>query len=141
MKNQIKMLLLLVIVLFFQISFSQKKKAKAKSKPKTEKVEAVEYEPEPIAEGNAVFSESSEIVLEAATEAPPPPPPSIQGDGGYSRYATERINNQAVWFYDRYNTNNGYKYGIKKEAKFFFRCFLIKIHIIMLVTIILFQWE
>jgi hypothetical protein len=104
MKNQIKMLLLLVIVLFFQISFSQKKKAKEKSKPKTEKVEVVEDQP--IEEGVAIM----EAVIEE-------PRSTIQGDGGYSRYPTEKINDETVWFYDKYNTNNGYKYGIKKRGQ------------------------
>lgn len=98
------MLLLLVIVLFFQISFSQKKKAKEKSKPKTEKVEVVEDQP--IEEGVAIM----EAVIEE-------PRSTIQGDGGYSRYPTEKINDETVWFYDKYNTNNGYKYGIKKRGQ------------------------
>lgn len=100
MKNQIKMLLLLVMVLFFQISFSQKKKAKVKSKPKTEMVEVVEDQP----------IEEGAVVMETTIEEPRS---TIQGDGGYSRYPTEKINDETVWFYDKYN----YKYGIKKRGQ------------------------
>ncbi|MFH6998095.1 WG repeat-containing protein [Flavobacterium sp. FlaQc-57] len=109
MKNQIKTLLLLVLFLSFQASFAQKKKTQTKSKPKKEKSQPSE---DIIVQGepNVYVTEEPPMIMEA-------PPQSIQGDGNYSRYPTEKINDQTVWFYDKYSSNSGYKYGIKKKGQ------------------------
>jgi len=103
MKNQIRILFLLMTMLTFQVGFSQKKKTKAK--PKKEAPATLKGDPD-------VKEYISDVQLTVA-EAPA----AIQGDGNYSRYQTEKINDQTVWVYDKYHTNNGYKYGIKKRGE------------------------
>jgi len=109
MKNQTKTLLLLVLFLSFQASFAQKKKTQTKNKPKKEKVQPSE---DMIIKGDpdVYLTVDEPQIMEA-------PPQSIQGDGNYSRYPTEKINDQTVWFYDKYASNGGYKYGIKKKGQ------------------------
>lgn len=109
MKNQTKTVLLLVLFLSFQASFAQKKKTQTKSKPKKEKVQPSE---DMIVKGDSdvYLTVDEPQIMEA-------PPQSIQGDGNYSRYPTEKINDQTVWFYDKYASNGGYKYGIKKKGQ------------------------
>jgi len=103
MKNQTKILLFFIIALTFQVGFSQKKKTKEKAKPKTESEKA----PENVAvEEETYIIEEKRLTVDAPVEF-------IEED----RYPTEKINDQTVWFYDRYNTNNGYKYGIKKRGQ------------------------
>ncbi len=107
MKNPIRIVLVLVVVLFFQSSFSQKKKIKAKSKPKTEKLQSNE-DVMLVVEDVSGRQEAVMVVDEAAPQIR-----EIQSDGSYNRYTTEKINDQTVWFYDKYKSN--YKFGIKKR--------------------------
>ncbi|WP_281636531.1 WG repeat-containing protein [Flavobacterium marginilacus] len=102
MKNQIKVLLLSAMVLSFQNSFSQKKKLGQKSKPKTETIKG---DPQPdvmLVSDAPVMAEESPVSIS-----------EVRSDGNYGRYATEKINDETIWFYDKYNSN--YKFGIKKR--------------------------
>lgn len=102
MKNQIKVLLLSAMVLSFQNSFSQKKKPGQKSKPKTETIKG---DPQPdvmLVSDAPVMAEESPVSIS-----------EVRSDGNYGRYATEKINDETIWFYDKYNSN--YKFGIKKR--------------------------
>nr|WP_315249654.1 WG repeat-containing protein [uncultured Flavobacterium sp.] len=104
MKNQVKVLLLSAMVLFFQNSFSQKKKPKQKSKPKTETIKG---DPQPV--GDVMLAvEEAPITVEEVSQVR-----ELRSDGNYGRYVTEKINDESIWFYDKYNSN--YKFGIKKR--------------------------
>lgn len=108
MKNQIKFLLFFIILLTVQAGFSQKKKTKAKAKPKTESapvVEEIKGSPDYIVGDVQIAVEEAPQVREYRT------------DGNYGRYSTDKINDQTVWIYDRYNTSNGTKYGINKKGQ------------------------
>jgi hypothetical protein len=107
MKNPIRVVLVIAVVLFFQNSFSQKKKVKSKNKPKTEKVQV--NEDVMLVVEDAPRSQEAVMVVDEA----PPQIREIQSDGSYNQFATEKINDQTVWIYDKYKNN--YKFGIKKR--------------------------
>jgi hypothetical protein len=107
MKNPIRVVLVIAVVLFFQNSFSQKKKVKSKSKPKTEKVQV--NEDVMLVVEDAPRSQDAVMSVDEA----PPQIREIQSDGSYNQFATEKINDQTVWIYDKYKNN--YKFGIKKR--------------------------
>lgn len=107
MKNFTRVSLVFILLMTFQSGFSQKKKKKEKSKAESEKITT-----EPTIKG--VPSEDVREVQYAVEQVL-----TVEGvsSSDYGRYPTERINDETVWFYDKYNTNNGYKYGIKKRGK------------------------
>nr|WP_315194892.1 WG repeat-containing protein [uncultured Flavobacterium sp.] len=108
MKKQIKFLLFFITLLTVQVGFSQKKKTKAKAKPKTESapvVEEIKGSPDYIVGDVQIAVEEAPQVREYRT------------DGNYGRYSTDKINDQTVWIYDKYNTSNGTKYGINKKGQ------------------------
>lgn len=112
MKNQIKVLLVAMMVLFFQNGFSQKKKTKAKSKPKTETIKGDPQEEAPQIYEVAASSPDVQLTVEAPVEEAPQIR-DVSSKSSYGRYTTEKINDETLWFYDKYANN--YKFGIKKR--------------------------
>lgn len=109
MKNQTKVLLLAAMVLCMQNSFAQKKKTKTKTPPKEE---VIKGDPDvQLAVDAPVMAE------EAPVEEAPPRIQELRSDGNnnYGRYATDKINDETFWVYDRYANN--YKFGIKKRDR------------------------